>query len=1051
MAFQLLEDYIQKQLNPAERCRTAVLGTLLEGRGTLRSSRVVAVVSGQSETSECALFIYKFLGTKPTIHSVYSLDGVYFINDAFSVTILNATERAECLIKEPDSIQAVKFCISTNDSLTFLFEADQPFLFLLKEINGGVRAGFGKHHTDVSWLDTYAGKVLKRTSFARPHAATITPETGALIDLGDDVIASARASASASDPPSASRASTFYSTNPFAPDVVAAAAADTNVTTGSVASSDSQTDMFDSPNFWCPSPSLSERTVDTDLSSPRGASPVNIPSSGDRSTASFSETTAAGSPGSVDSALVLRDNGQANNTLTVTDGKKGGKKDFFDAAMAVGKSPMTIMKRAGRLANSPLLSRKQATQASTSKTGSAAGMPTYSRHSFLGMKMANREDQFTYKQGFRVFCGTWNVNGQYPKEGLQPWLGLDADAPDMYSIGFQELDLSAEALLLNDSSREDEWIRAIQVGLNQRGGARYQKIKHIRLVGMLLVVYVRDKHVEFVQDVEAQMAGTGLMGMMGNKGGVAVRFQFHNTYMCFVNSHLAAHAEEVEKRNQDYAEITSRLEFSDGKTIMDHNTIFWMGDLNYRLIGNDSIDDLMIRELASGGHIDELKKLDQLHEERARGNVFNGFSEGEITFRPTYKFDPGTDNWDSSEKNRPPAWCDRILWCGSDVEQLGYRGHPQLMLSDHKPVSAIFKVPISVIDVEKHRQVFEEVSREMDRLENDSIPVASLATNELIFNDVRYREEQSRLLEISNVGQVPMQFSFVPKPQEPSYCRPWLWIKPAVGFVYPNKSVKISMTMFVDTESVAGLTSGQEKLEDILIFHLEGGKDYFVSISGRFIKTCFGMGLHALMAQDLHVREVPVADLLGGVSDQPKSTAHAMHRRIQIPKELVFLVQYITDHGMDSENLFLESGTRHDFLQLSEYLDTGVGSYSGPVNTAAEAMLLFLEALPEPVIPFQHYQRCLEASNQYLLCRQVLSKITPLNQRVFMYMIKFLKDLIARTDRNKLEPKLLATLFGNVLIRAPKAIATKLASSKRSQSSASKKASAFLYHFLVER
>ena len=37
----------------------------------------------------------------------------------------------------------------------------------------------------------------------------------------------------------------------------------------------------------------------------------------------------------------------------------------------------------------------------------------------------------------------------------------------------------------------------------------------------------------------------------------------------------------------------------------------------------------------------------QLHEERARGNVFNGFSEGEITFRPTYKFDPGTDNWDS--------------------------------------------------------------------------------------------------------------------------------------------------------------------------------------------------------------------------------------------------------------------------------------------------------------------------------------------------------------------------------------------------------------------
>ena len=40
------------------------------------------------------------------------------------------------------------------------------------------------------------------------------------------------------------------------------------------------------------------------------------------------------------------------------------------------------------------------------------------------------------------------------------------------------------------------------------------QVKQIRLVGMLLVVYVRNKHMDFVQEAEAQVAGTGLMGMM---------------------------------------------------------------------------------------------------------------------------------------------------------------------------------------------------------------------------------------------------------------------------------------------------------------------------------------------------------------------------------------------------------------------------------------------------------------------------------------------------------------------------------------------------------
>lgn len=44
---------------------------------------------------------------------------------------------------------------------------------------------------------------------------------------------------------------------------------------------------------------------------------------------------------------------------------------------------------------------------------------------------------------------------------------------------------------------------------------------------------------------------------------------------------------------------------------------------------------------------------------------------------------------------------------------------------------------------------------------------------------------------------------------------------------------------------------------------------------------------------------------------------------------------------------------------------------AGSNHSVAEALLIFLEALPEPVICYELYQRCLDCSHDSRLCRQV--------------------------------------------------------------------------------
>lgn len=130
------------------------------------------------------------------------------------------------------------------------------------------------------------------------------------------------------------------------------------------------------------------------------------------------------------------------------------------------------------------------------------------------------------------------------------------------------------------------------------------------------------------------------------------------------------------------------------------------------------------------------------------------YTEGDITFKPTYKFDLNSDIYDTSEKARAPAWTDRILWRGKGIYQKVYRSHMDIKISDHKPVSALFCSEISVVDQAKYRMVHEKLLKELDKLENEYLPQVTVDQTEIIFDLVKFREPQYRDIIIANTGMV---------------------------------------------------------------------------------------------------------------------------------------------------------------------------------------------------------------------------------------------------------------------------------------------------------
>ncbi|KAF9015462.1 hypothetical protein BDQ17DRAFT_1341106 [Cyathus striatus] len=167
-------------------------------------------------------------------------------------------------------------------------------------------------------------------------------------------------------------------------------------------------------------------------------------------------------------------------------------------------------------------------------------------------------------------------------------------------------------------------------------------------------------------------------------------------------------------------------------------------------------------------------------------------------------------------------------------------------------------------------------------------------------------------------------------------------------------------------------------------------------------------------------------DLIFGFSLVDYATSKGLQEG-DIPKIIKICIEEIDKRGLDSEGIYRVSG-RHAVVQaLQHAIEKDEDKFQfdprkDDVYAVASLLKLYLRELPEPVFKFplqdriQHSENLGEHSaNNFLLLRSKMRRLPAVHQATLKAAVEHLWRVAAHSERNKMDPKNLAIVFGGVI------------------------------------
>ncbi len=216
----------------------------------------------------------------------------------------------------------------------------------------------------------------------------------------------------------------------------------------------------------------------------------------------------------------------------------------------------------------------------------------------------------------------------------------------------------------------------------------------------------------------------------------------------------------------------------------------------------------------------------------------------------------------------------------------------------------------------------------------------------------------------------------------------------------------ITISINIGAEEAHEIDIGKDRLEDILIMRIENGRDYFITVTGSFSRSCFASTIDELIRTSGPMRSsAPVK-----VSDPVV---------LNLPKEIWRLVDVLFKRGLESTGLFGDPGAADEILAIREALDVGADiSDTYSVQSVAQTLLGLLESLREPLVPQELFPRVypLDETRLPTWCSNLLEQLPMPRHNALVYIVCFLRELLKHSE-NELSAEVLAEIFGKIVMR----------------------------------